>query len=129
MPWELYDYVSRRGENVIKQWCGRLQKRDLIRLTQRIDKLAESGHELCPGLAGPIHNSRHLYKIKVNGNVAARLFLCKGPISMETEYTLLFGAFESDDKLPAGTLETAEQYRQEIISDRLRRCIHERLTI
>lgn len=129
MTWSLYDYVSRRGENVIKQWCSRLQKKDLIRLTQRIDKLAEVGHELCPGLAGPIHNSRHLYKIKVNGNVAVRLLLCKGPISMETEYTLLMGEFETDDELPDGTLETAEQHRQDIIHDKNRRCAHERLKV
>ena len=114
---------------MIKEWCVRLQKKDLIRLTQRIDKLSESGHELCPGLAGPLHNSRHLYKIKVNGNVAVRLLLCKGPLSMETEYTLLLGAFETDDELPVGTLETAEQNRQDIIRDRNRRCVHERLKI
>jgi hypothetical protein len=114
---------------MIKQWCARLQKKDLIRLTQKIDKLAETGHELCPGLAGPLHNSRHLYKIKVNGNVAVRLLLCKGPICMEAEYTLLMGAFETDDKLPEGTLEAAEQYRQEIIQDKNRRCIHERFKV
>src|SRR5437016_2292901 len=109
MPWALYDYRNHRGNNLIKEWCRRLQKRDLIKLTQRIDKLGESGHELCPGLAGPLHNSRHLYKIKINGNVAVRLFLCKGPIRMEAEYTLLLSAFEADDELPARTIDTAEQ--------------------
>ena len=128
MPWSLYDYVSVRGRNVILEWCQGLQKRDLIKLTEKIDKLEENGHELCPGLAGPIHNSRHLYKIRVNGSVAVRLFLCKGPINMESEYTFLLGAFEVDDELPGGTLETAESHRQNIIRDKSRRCTHERIT-
>jgi hypothetical protein len=86
-------------------------------MNQRIDVLAEKGKDFCPGLAGPLHGSPHLYKIKVNGSVAARLILCKGPVHMEVEYTLLLGAFERDDELPDGTFKTAEAYRQEVILD------------
>jgi hypothetical protein len=129
MPWTLYDFVNQRGQNTVADWCRRLQKHDLLRLNQKLDLLEQSGHQLCPGLVGPIHNSRHLYKIKVNGSVAVRLFLCKGPIEMDTEYTLLLGAFEVGDKLPEGTLEAAEQYRLDIVRDQTRRCIHERITI
>lgn len=96
-------------------------------MNQRIDLLGEKGKDLCPGLAGPLHGSPHLYKIKVNGRVAARMILCKGPIDMEAEYTLLLGAFERDDELPDGVLEIAEAYRQEIILDPAnRRTLHER---
>jgi hypothetical protein len=129
MPWTLYDYVDWRGQNEIAQWCRGLQKNDRIRLVKRMDTLAESGHELCPGLAGPVHNSPHLYKIRVNGSVAVRLLLCKGPLNMDGEYTFLLGAFESDDELPAGTLETAEGRRAEILRDKTRRCLHERPTV
>lgn len=98
-------------------------------MNQRIDILAEKGKDFCPGLAGPLHGSPHLYKIKVIGEVAARLILCKGPIDMEIEYTLLLGAFERDDELPDGTIETAESYRKEIIKDPInRRMLHERAT-
>jgi hypothetical protein len=46
---------------------------------------------------------------------------------MDGEYTLLLGAFERDDELPDGTLETAESYRQEIIQNPTqRRTPHER---
>jgi len=46
---------------------------------------------------------------------------------MELEYTFLLGAIEKDDKLPPGTLETAEANRKEIIRDPVnRRRIHER---
>ena len=127
MPWTLYDYRDLRNRNPVREWCERLQKKDLARLNRKLDSLAQSGHELCPGLASNLHGAPHLYKLKINGDVAARLFLCKGPISMETEYTLLHGAFERDFELPDRTLETAEAYRQEIIRDPAnRRGLHER---
>jgi hypothetical protein len=129
MTWTLYDYVDRRGQNVIADWCRGLQKRDRIRLVKRMDILAESGHELCPGLVGPVHNSSHLYKIKVNGSIAVRLLICKGPLNMDDEYTFLLGAFERDDELPPGTLESAEERRAEILKDKNRRCLHERPTV
>lgn len=127
MTWTLFDYRDGRGRNPVREWCERLQKADLARMNQRIDLLREKGKDFCPGLAGPLHRSPHLYKIKINGSVAARLILCKGPIYMETEYTLLLGEVEKDDELPAGTLEAAESYRQEVIRDpRNRRGPHER---
>src|SRR5260370_31682226 len=127
MPWALYDYRDRRDTNPVKDWCERLQKQDLARMNQRIDLLEKNGHELCRGLATNLHGFPHLYKIKVNGRVAARLFLCKGPINMEIEYTLLLGAFETGGKLPDGTLKAADDYRKEIIADsHNRRRLHER---
>jgi hypothetical protein len=96
-------------------------------MNQRIDLLEKNGHELCPRLGTNLRGFPHLYKIKVNGRVAARLFFCKGPIDMDVEYTFLLGEFEKDDKLPDGTLETADAYRQEIIANpRIRRGPHER---
>ena len=127
MSWTVYDYRDHRGQNPVRQWCERLEKPDLARMNKKIDLLETNGMDLCPGLAGPLHGSPHLYKIKINGSVAARLLLCKGPVRMETEYTLLVGAFERDDKLPEGTLETAESYRQDVIRDPAkRRGLHER---
>ena len=129
MAWTLYDYRSARGENNVLEWCKRLQKSELARLNQKLDLLAEKGHELSPGLlAGPLRGWKHLYKIRVNGSVAVRLIVCKGPIRMEQEYTILFGAFERDDELPAGILETADDCRQQVIKDQNRRGLHERAT-
>jgi hypothetical protein len=127
MPWLLYDYRDKRNCNPIRDWCAALQKPDLARINQRMDILGEKGKDFCPGLAGPLHGSPHLYKIKINGRVAARMILCKGPIDMEGEYTFLLGAFERDDALPEGTLETAEQLREEVIlNPTQRRMRHER---
>lgn len=96
-------------------------------MNNRISLLQNNGHEFCPGLATNLRGFPHLYKIKINGRVAPRLFLCKGPINMELEYTLLLGAFERDDELPEGTLETADEYRKQIIADpKGRRSPHER---
>ena len=127
MSWLIYDYRDHRLENVVNSWLRGLQKPERIRMQKRIDLLRDNGHELCPGLAGPLKESRHLYKIRVNGRVAPRLLLCKGPINMQTEYTLLLGAFETDDELPSGTVEAAEQNRLEIIADQERRCPHARV--
>jgi hypothetical protein len=127
MAWMLYDYRDSRNRNPVREWSERLQKKDLARINHRIDMLGGKGKDFCPGLAGPLHGSPHLYKIKINGTVAARMILCKGPINMEIEYTLLLGAFERDDELPAGTIETAESCRQAIIRDpKNRRGPHER---
>lgn len=128
MAWTLYDYRDHRGENPIRKWCERLQTQDLARMNRKVDALEKDGKDFCPGLAGPLHGSPHLYKIKVNGRVAARLILCKGPINMETEYTFLLGTFENDDKLPEGTLQAAEHVRQAIKLDPWnRRMLHERV--
>jgi hypothetical protein len=121
--------VDSRGQNDILAWCNRLQKMEKIRLIKRMDTLAESGHDLCPGLVGPVHGSPHLYKIKVNGSVAVRMLLCKGPVNKDTEYTFLLGAFERDDELPVGAIEAAELRRTEILNDEERRCLHERPTV
>jgi hypothetical protein len=126
MTWALYNYRNARGDNEVLAWCKGLQKSDLAKMNKRIDLLAQGGMDLCPNLVGPLRGSKHLYKIRTNGDVAARLLLCKGPINMEMEFTLLLGAFEKDDELPPGTLERAESYREEIISDPQRRCVHER---
>ena len=118
--------IATSGPNPVKDWCERLQKQDLARMNQRIDLLEKNGHELCPGLATNLHGFPHLYKIKVNGRVAARL-LCKGPINMEIEYTLLLGAFKADGKLPDGAVKAADDCRKEIIVDSPnRRRLHER---
>jgi hypothetical protein len=78
MPWTVYDFRDWRNENPVRAWCESLQKPDLARMNQKIDILSDKGKDFCPGLAGPLHSSPHLYKIKVNGRVAARMILCKG---------------------------------------------------
>jgi len=127
MTWTIYDYVDHRGVNTVKSWMEKeLQKPERVRMTQKIDLLRLNGGQLSPELlAGPLNESRHLYKIRINGRVAPRLLLCKGPLRMESEFTLLLGVSERDGRLPEGAIEKAEQYRQSIIDNPNRRCLHE----
>jgi hypothetical protein len=126
--WILYDYLNTDGYNVIKKWTEDLQKRERIKLNQKLDMLEQYGPELPPQLlAGPIFD--HVYKLKVQGNPKLRPLLCKGPIDNSKEYTLLVGAKEIQWELePVNAEEQAASNRQAIIDNPLRRCKHERVS-
>jgi hypothetical protein len=113
---------------VIVAWVRkeRIQKRARILLDQKIDLLREHGPELPPGLlsSGPIDGG-HIYKLKVKGPVMLRPLLCKGPLAMKEEYTLLQGAIERNDVLPPGDIAQAEANRQVVIGDATRRKLHD----
>jgi len=76
-------------------------------------------------LAGPIY--KHVYKLVIHADVMLRPMLCKGPINVDTEYTLLFGVVEKGGKLPTGSKERAENNRETILKDPARRCSHVRI--
>lgn len=130
MAWILYDYVGPRGDNDFKLWSWRLQKADLARLNRKLKMLEDNGADLPTGLlAGPIKGHAHIYKLRINGRVALRPLLCKGPIDNDTEFTLLMGAFEKDRKwVPPNAPRTAEDRRNEVISNANRRCPHVKVT-
>jgi hypothetical protein len=56
-----------------------------------------------------------------------RPLLCRGPIHLEAEYTLLLGAIEKGWRLPARALQQAEDNRLIIIDNPSRRVKHERI--
>lgn len=74
-------------------------------------------------LAGPEADPSGLHRIRVNGQVAVRVYLCRGPLSMvaDGEITLLFGTFKVDG-LPipadAGDKALANKNRIKSESDR-----------
>lgn len=128
MQYQIWDFIDSRGRNVIREWVNdeRLTKRDRAALNQKIKRLAQIDFELARNtklLAGPIY--RHIYKLVIHGDVMLRPMLCKGPIGIETEYSLLLGAIERGGKLPAGSAEQAEENREVIIRDHQRRIPHE----
>ena len=129
MAWRLYDYQNRRGENEIAAWTRGLQKKDRARLNEKLDRLAEHGTGLLPKLlSGPIKGHRHIYELKINGSVALRPLLCKGPEDMDGEFTILYGAFERDNRFdPADAPDRADDNREKLIAGTARRCIHERV--
>lgn len=125
----LYDYINHDGYNPFKEWSQSLEKTMLAKLNQKIDMLELHGANLPPGLFSD-SNLRHIKKFRINGKIAIRPLLCRGPIDMRgEEFTLLAGATEKDRKLlPGGILETADNRRQQIISDPRRRTKHERIS-
>ncbi|MBU1664875.1 MAG: hypothetical protein KKG92_05685 [Gammaproteobacteria bacterium] len=97
MTYTLFDYVDAHGRNQIKDWSESLEKVQRAKLNERLDKLQLHGPDLYPemmagsGVAG-------IEKLKVKGKVQLRPLLCKGPIDIQCEYTLLMGAKEVGNK-------------------------------
>src|SRR3989337_209786 len=129
MRWQLYDYIDSNGGNSIKEWVAGLQKKDLAKLNSKLDMLENYGPGLPTGLLTDTKEKK-IREIVVNGEVAIRLLICRGPIDMFSEFTLLFGAFERDrEYVPKNALKKATECRKDIINDpQNKRCKHERIT-
>jgi hypothetical protein len=115
----LYDAVDDRGVNVIEEWTRRLETVHRARLNQKLDMLERVEFEQLRAskvLHGPINKTGHIYKLRVQSNVAMRPLLCRGPISDLEEYTLLWGAFERGHVLRRADLRRAEANRIAICS-------------
>ena len=129
--YNIFDFIERRNQgvlNVIKEWTLSLQKKERAKLNQKIDILQQHGPNLSPKLLSDTGNKK-IDKIRVNGKVALRLFLCRGPMNPETEFTLLYGAIEKDRKtIPKNALKRAQQNREALILDPTRRVKHERIS-
>jgi hypothetical protein len=127
--WRLFDFVDSRGYSIVKEWA-RTQGDDLkARVNQRFDMLERHGADLAAGmLAGT--RQKHIDKLKVYGKGTTwRIMVCKGPVNNEFEFTILYIAQEKDRRLiPSDADKRAEEHRQIIISNPLRRCKHERLS-
>jgi hypothetical protein len=130
--YRLWDFQSERGENQILRWVRRqrLTVRDRALLNQKLDRLVQIDFDLAIStklLAGPIRGN--IYKLIIHGDVMLRPLLCRGPIELEGEYTLLLGAVERDWELaPANAVATAAANRAVVMANpRDRRCSHVRI--
>lgn len=130
----IYEFLDERGHSVIGEWLDveRITKRDRGHLLEKMDLLAMNGTELSGGvLHGPIkskHNPRmqsHVYKLVIHGDKMLRPMLCKGPLDMENEFTMLLGAIEVNRVLDHDAQE-AEERRAIIIADPRRRMLNGR---
>ena len=97
--WRRFDYIDSQGRNVMQYWADNLpmSKRDRGRLDSKIDLLGSEGDNLPPGLLQDTRCS-HIKEIAVNGRMALRAMLCRGPFAMQSEFTFLLGAVERDMK-------------------------------
>jgi hypothetical protein len=122
--WRIYEYLE-GDESAIGVWLRKrnIPERDRGQLLQKMDMLAMLGMDLPPKLlAGPIKSKKkrgeqsHIYKLIVHGQRMLRPMLCRGPVDMDGEFTMLIGAIEKDGILDVDATE-AEVRRQRIIAD------------
>jgi hypothetical protein len=124
----LFDFCTPRQESVISHWvhAERLSKKDRAKLDQKLHRLSQIDFQLAIGtkmLNGPL--KKDIYKLIVHGQVMMRPMLCRGPLNMNTEYTLLVGAIERDRKLEPSTCVTdATTNRNILLKDASRRIIN-----
>jgi len=129
MTYKLFDYVDAQGRNLIKKWSDKLQAEQRARLNSMLDRLELHGDTLHPNmLAGS--GVAGIEKLKVHGKVQLRPLLCKGPINVHGEYTLLMGAKEIGDKwAPTDAREVALKHKSAIqAAPENRRKQHERVS-
>jgi len=114
MAYRLFDYVNPAGINEFKAWTEGLEKVQRAKLNERLDKLEQHGDGLLPQVLSPTHVAGIL-KLRVHGNVQLRPLLCRGPVRVRHEFTLLMGAKEIGDKWsPLDAPERAEHKKNEI---------------
>ena len=124
MAFSVYDFTDGDGNSVIVQWRNGLTNRSKAQFDNKLHLLQVSGSDLPPKLlAGPIKKTGHIYKLVIHSDVMLRPMLCKGPVSMNSEFTLLVGAKEIQGKLTPGP-ESAVANRNILLVDRKRRIPH-----
>ena len=134
MNWNIFDAVDKNNASNIAVWLTKekITKRDIGQLNQKIDMLEKHGPDLPPKLlAGPIKSKRnkklvsHIYKLIIHGDRMLRPMLCKGPIDVRNEFTMLLGAIEVGGVLDADSAD-AETIRLSIVAEHKWRREHER---
>jgi hypothetical protein len=126
---KLWNFKDEKGGNVITEWGRQQTTRDQAKLDQKFDRLMQIDFVLAHGtklLVGPIEKQKHIYKMKITGDVQLRPMLCRGPADKDNEYTLLVGAIEKGSKLIPGAGQ-AEKRRMVLLNDPKRRCVHVRI--
>ena len=119
----IYDYLKANGVNPIEEFMrARVEVKESARLLAKIQALRSSGYSILGGNMLTDTREKHVKEIRVNGNIAVRMLLCRGPVDGNKEATLLFGAFERDNLyVPRDAPERAEKRRQQVAADPYRR--------
>lgn len=124
----LWAFTSKGGRDIVSEWVNavRLPTRVRAVLDQKCDVLRCQPFESVVHsklLAGPI--AKHIYKLRLNGTIAVRIMICRGPVAEEIEYTLLEGAVERDGKLvPRDAPDRASRNRLTLLAHPHRRKEH-----
>ncbi|UVT20040.1 MAG: hypothetical protein H8K03_20050 [Nitrospira sp.] len=135
----LYDYADGKEPNPITSWLQGLPLEQLAQLNLKIKQLKECGDQILPNFVTAAVGSVDVQEIKVNGRMALRLLICRGPIDSRLppqmgkvkapypayEFTLLFGSEERDNRyVPHDAVKQAENRRLAIVADNRKREPH-----
>lgn len=129
MTFEIFDYCTESGENAFKTWTQGLQSVERAKLNAKLDMLQNHGDVLFPEVLSGT-GTPGILKLRAKGSVQLRPMLCKGPINIDREYTLLLGAIEVGGKLrPPKADELANELKAKVCeSPATRRKLHERVS-
>lgn len=129
MIFKLFDYCNPAGENEFKTWTQALQPVQRGKLNAKLDMLKMLGDGLFPAILTGT-DTPGILKLRIKGNVQLRPMLCKGPIDVDEEFSLLVGAIEVGRKLkPRNADVIGDGRKKEIRSDPdNRRVKHERVS-
>jgi len=118
MVWVFWEYVTLE----FSEWRDGLPKRDRAILDEKMRMIERNGQS-ATCLKGPLGSFRHLYKIKARGpTFEMRPLLCKGPVDMDAEFTMLKPMIEKDfEDVPATAKGEAERRRLELKADKNKR--------
>lgn len=114
MKFKLFDYCNPAGENEFKAWTQALQPVQRGKLNAKLDMLKMLGDGLLPvTLTGT--DTPGILKLRIKGSVQLRPMLCKGPVDVDEEFSLLVGAIEVGSKLkPPNAAVIADGRKNEI---------------
>lgn len=128
MSFKLFDYCSLQGKNEFKVWAQKLQSAERGKLRSKLDMLEQNGDGLFPELLSAT-NTPGILKLRIKGKVQLRPMLCRGPVSVGQEYTLLLGAIEVGGELdPVLADAIAMQHKEAVLAaPTTRRIDHERV--
>lgn len=127
MRFLIFDYVSAAGINEFNRWATQLEVAQKAKLKEKIDKLRQHGDDLHPHMLSGT-DTPGILKLRVHGNVQLRPLLCKGPVFIQDEYTMLMGAIEVGGKwVPRDAPAVAKARRDEVLlTPKTRRTRHEK---
>jgi hypothetical protein len=129
MAYRLFDFCAEDGSNDFKEWTKKLQSAPRGKLNAKLDMLQCHGEDLFPSvLTGT--DTPGILKLRIKGNVQLRPMLCKGPIEVGSEFTLLLGAAEVGGKLRPEGADCIADDRKTLVAQRpdIRRTKHERVS-
>jgi hypothetical protein len=124
----LFDFAE-DGENRFHEWGRRLSMSDQARLQQKLDRLRQVSLDLATHarlVSG--YRGENLFRILIHPPAGPSALMCKGPVGMDREYTLLAGENGRDTGLIRGVRKVA-QHRRALVgsSPREYRIRHERI--